>query len=334
MIEFFHEILSKEQSTCTCKRIFKSLNVSELYLTRKEKFPLQIDYFFYIKIAFETLTRHISKDFLPYLDMVPISFYSAFCCLKDRDFVESSVHLARQTNNIIYKRLSLQVRNGLKNGRTEDRKYRVMLVNHIDAVTTLMTSSTDYYEFLEKLDNEYPMYCYLGDIMIIYDTVDFIEDTIKFSRNDEKPIIVKICSILNILLETTDKKIITAAIRYNNDNKELQPLISVKFKESHLLYKLIDALVLQQELDYSSSAIFPTKSGQRVYSYISDYIHSNKIAPTHREIAKGIGIQSCGVISRWVEQLVAQGFIIKNRNGKRNLIPVPLCELRQEGEIL
>lgn len=62
-----------------------------------------------------------------------------------------------------------------------------------------------------------------------------------------------------------------------------------------------------------------TASQSKTYQFIQDYIRKNRFSPTMAEIAKGIGIQSRGVVYRYVQALAEKGLIKMLPNRRRNI---------------
>ncbi|MBA2653469.1 MAG: repressor LexA [Gammaproteobacteria bacterium] len=77
-----------------------------------------------------------------------------------------------------------------------------------------------------------------------------------------------------------------------------------------------------------------TLSQRKVYEFIQQFIQDHDYSPTMAEIAKGIGIQSRGVVHRYVAALVTEG-LINITPGKRRNIHLINSEsvLRLEGKI-
>ena len=71
-----------------------------------------------------------------------------------------------------------------------------------------------------------------------------------------------------------------------------------------------------------------TAKQQRVYLFIRDYINRHDIAPTQQEIADGVGIQSRGLVHRYISAIVKAGFISTLPGCKRNLVINSDCHLR------
>lgn len=63
-----------------------------------------------------------------------------------------------------------------------------------------------------------------------------------------------------------------------------------------------------------------TAKQQRVYLFIRDYINRKGMAPTQKEIAENIGVNSRGLIQRYINALVKAGLIITMPGRKRNII--------------
>lgn len=62
-----------------------------------------------------------------------------------------------------------------------------------------------------------------------------------------------------------------------------------------------------------------TVSQKKVFEFIQNYVKQHQLAPTMAEIAKGIGIQSRGVVHRYVTALAQEG-LIKIMPGRRRNI--------------
>lgn len=62
-----------------------------------------------------------------------------------------------------------------------------------------------------------------------------------------------------------------------------------------------------------------SKKQSNVYEFIRHYILKHGFSPSMSEIAKGIGIQSKGVVHRYVHALVEKGFLSIEPNQHRNI---------------
>jgi len=62
-----------------------------------------------------------------------------------------------------------------------------------------------------------------------------------------------------------------------------------------------------------------TAKQSQTYEFIHNYILNHGYAPTEAEIAKGIGIQSRGVVHRYVTALVKEGLIQTTAGFRRNI---------------
>lgn len=62
-----------------------------------------------------------------------------------------------------------------------------------------------------------------------------------------------------------------------------------------------------------------TLSQKKVYEFIKEYVQNNGHSPTMAEIAKGIGIQSRGVVHRYVSALADEGLIEILPGRRRNI---------------
>lgn len=167
--------------------------------------------------------------------------------------------------------------------------------------------------------------------MIIYE-IEYSKDNIKFLTIGGDKFEIKIGNMLWVKLGVSGCGIIEGVIKYHTREDtgiKCWHELAVSFDNAAILYKLMDEFVLQEKLPYDAGVSFPTQSARRVYHFIDTYIEFNKVPPTLREIAKGINISSSGVVSRYVNQLVEDGFLVRTRVGKRNLKPVPLFKLRQ-----
>lgn len=67
-----------------------------------------------------------------------------------------------------------------------------------------------------------------------------------------------------------------------------------------------------------------TLKQRAVYQFIQDYVQTNEYAPTGTEIAKAIGITSCGVVHRYLRALEAAGLIELEAKRHRN---IRLCSI-------
>ena len=62
-----------------------------------------------------------------------------------------------------------------------------------------------------------------------------------------------------------------------------------------------------------------TRSQQRTYDFIRDYLETHGESPTYPEIAAGIGIRSVGVVHRYVQALIDNGYLYKESGRHRGL---------------
>lgn len=63
----------------------------------------------------------------------------------------------------------------------------------------------------------------------------------------------------------------------------------------------------------------PTTKQQQVLDFIEWYQHEHKYAPTFREIAKHIGAESVGTVTRHLGALEARGLLTRNANEARSI---------------
>lgn len=63
-----------------------------------------------------------------------------------------------------------------------------------------------------------------------------------------------------------------------------------------------------------------TQTEQKTYQFIKKFIEQHQHAPTTAEIAAGIGIQSRGVVHRYLKSLVQYGYINLLPNRHRNIV--------------
>ena len=82
-----------------------------------------------------------------------------------------------------------------------------------------------------------------------------------------------------------------------------------------------------------------TARQQEVFDWVAEYITTNKIAPTRREIAAGVGLSSVGTTNDMVGRLVDRGWLYFTPNGGRNIaiteealaaMLAPQAELKRE----
>ncbi len=62
-----------------------------------------------------------------------------------------------------------------------------------------------------------------------------------------------------------------------------------------------------------------TKTQKKTLDFIKSYIDTHEISPTLTEIASGIGIQSKGTVSRYIQALIDKGYLSKNKGYSRSL---------------
>lgn len=62
-----------------------------------------------------------------------------------------------------------------------------------------------------------------------------------------------------------------------------------------------------------------TKSQKKTLDFITSYIDQHTLSPTLDEIAKGIGIQSKGTVSRYIDALINKGLIEKKKCFSRSI---------------
>jgi repressor LexA len=62
-----------------------------------------------------------------------------------------------------------------------------------------------------------------------------------------------------------------------------------------------------------------TLSQRKTYEFVKQYFHHNHYAPTAAEVAQGIGIQSRGVVHRYLKALADKGYIRLTPNRHRNI---------------
>lgn len=125
----------------------------------------------------EILEKFIAKELRPWVRTFPDEYYAHLFRLRGLEFPKDSVkrpqYFGHLTNDVIYARLAPKVLNELKNAtpRTSDGRYKhhlhrrltedfghPRLREHLAAVITAMQLSSDYDDFIEKLDKVKPRF--------------------------------------------------------------------------------------------------------------------------------------------------------------------------------
>lgn len=123
------------------------------------------------------LEAFIAKELQPYLPTFPPDFYEEMFRLRGLDYPTGSVrrpqYFGMLTNDIVYKRLAPGVLDELKrvtpkndSGRHKDKLFQRLTTNvgypklreHLGSVVTMMKLSTNWHDFLAKLDRFHPRY--------------------------------------------------------------------------------------------------------------------------------------------------------------------------------
>lgn len=123
------------------------------------------------------LEAFIAKELQPYVPTFPAEFYEELFRLRNLDYRKDSVqrlqYFGTLTNDIVYKRLAPGVLAELQrvtarndNGRPKHKLFQKLtanrgypkLVYHLGQVVATMKSSTEYKEFIRKLDQLRPRY--------------------------------------------------------------------------------------------------------------------------------------------------------------------------------
>lgn len=123
------------------------------------------------------LEAFIAKEIQPYLPTFPTDFYQQIFRLRGlefpRDTVRKPQYFGVLTNNIVYDRLAPGVRQELKrvtprreDGRHKDKLFQRLTSNigypklreHLGSVVTIMKLSTNWHDFMAKLDDLHPKY--------------------------------------------------------------------------------------------------------------------------------------------------------------------------------
>ena len=123
------------------------------------------------------LERFIAKELQPWVKTFPDKYYEGLFRLRGLEFEKDNVrrpqYFGKLTNNIIYKRLAPGVLEELKKEapktKTGNKKGALFqkltselghpkLREHLASVTTIMTLSDNYSDFMSKLDTVHPVY--------------------------------------------------------------------------------------------------------------------------------------------------------------------------------
>lgn len=122
------------------------------------------------------LEAFIAKELQPYVQTFPREFYQELFRLRGMEFPDHSVrprYFGVLTNDIVYKRLAPSVLEELKRvtpkndtGRRKHKYFQLLTTNlgypklkeHLGAVVAFMQVSTDYHEFVSKLNKYKPRY--------------------------------------------------------------------------------------------------------------------------------------------------------------------------------
>lgn len=123
------------------------------------------------------LEKFIAKELQPWVHTFPDIYYEELFRLRKLEFPRDSVkrpqYFGHLTNDIVYKRLAPGVREELNkaipktsSGRRKHHMHRKLtpdmghprLREHLASVTTVMRLSSDYDDFIEKLDKTHPRY--------------------------------------------------------------------------------------------------------------------------------------------------------------------------------
>ncbi len=75
-----------------------------------------------------------------------------------------------------------------------------------------------------------------------------------------------------------------------------------------------------------------TRKQKDIYDFISNYIRTNNLAPTQREIKEYFNLQSFGSVSRYLKYLVDASLIKNDKNGRRGIALITK-ELQSEIEL-
>lgn len=125
------------------------------------------------------LEAFIAKELQPYLQTFPADYYKYMFELRGLDFPTGSVkrpqYFGTLTNDIVYRRIAPNVLEELKRVKTEEGKSRDKLFQrltgnvgypklreHLGSVVTIMKLSSNWADFMNKLDRLHPRY---GDTM-------------------------------------------------------------------------------------------------------------------------------------------------------------------------
>lgn len=123
------------------------------------------------------LEAFIAKELQPYLPTFPADFYQEMFRLRGleypRDTVKRPQYFGMLTNDVVYKRIAPGVLDELKrvtpraeSGRHKQHLFRRLTNNvgypklreHLGSVVTMMKLSTDWHDFMGKLDRLHPKY--------------------------------------------------------------------------------------------------------------------------------------------------------------------------------
>lgn len=123
------------------------------------------------------LEAFIAKELQPYVKTFPPDYYQEMFRLRSLDYPSGSVkrpqYFGMLTNDIVYKRLAPGVLEELKrvtpkleSGRHKDKLFQRLTTNlgypklreHLGSVVTMMKLSSEWHDFMEKLDRLHPRY--------------------------------------------------------------------------------------------------------------------------------------------------------------------------------
>jgi hypothetical protein len=121
------------------------------------------------------LEAFIAKDLQPYVETFPFDYYKGMFTLRGLDFPTGSVKRPRYfgilTNDIVYKRLAPKVLEELKRvkieqGKPRDKLFQRLTSNigypklreHLGSIVTIMKLSSDWNDFMNKLERLHPKY--------------------------------------------------------------------------------------------------------------------------------------------------------------------------------
>jgi hypothetical protein len=138
------------------------------------------------------LEAFIAKELQPWLQTFPSDFYEEMFRLRGLEYPNATVRRPQYfgvlTNNIVYKRLAPGVLAELKrliprresSGLHKHRFFQMLTTNvgypklreHLGSVVTMMKLSTDWHDFMEKLDRLHPQYGETIPLALDYERVE------------------------------------------------------------------------------------------------------------------------------------------------------------------